>query len=97
MNKELVADKCCLTLINMTLTLCSESCKGFKGEVKLSLKGQKWRKSNREVKKKGKFPQAVYKKCVANDSILCQYCKCWAHKRCSSIRGSLKQGDEFKF
>ena len=56
MNKELGADKCCLTLINMTLTLCSESCKGFKGEVKLSLKGHKnEEKAIERLRKKGSF------------------------------------------
>ena len=56
MNKELVADKCCLTLINMTLTLCSESCKAFKGEVKLRLKGHKnEEKVIERLRKKGSF------------------------------------------
>ena len=32
----------------------------------------------------------------ADTSILCQFCSCWVHKRCSSIRGTLEENNTFK-
>ena len=34
----------------------------------------------------GKFPCAVCRKGIGSNSILCQFCKCRVHKRCSGIR-----------
>ena len=39
----------------------------------------------------GKFPYAVCRKDVDNNSILCQLCRCWVHKRCS---GRSKQKED---
>ena len=45
---------------------------------------------------KGKFLCAVCRKDVGSNSILCQFCRCWVHKRCSGIRGKLKVDSKFK-
>ena len=45
-----------------------------------------------KISKEDKSPRTV---CSSN-SILCQFCRCWVHKRCSSIRGELKDDSKFK-
>ena len=48
-----------------------------------------------KVTGEGKFPCAVCKNRVGSNSILCQFCRCWVHKRCRDIRGKLKENDTF--
>ena len=33
----------------------------------------------------GKFPGVVCRKGVGSNSILCQFCRCWVHKRHSGV------------
>ena len=44
---------------------------------------------------KGKFPSAVCRKGVGSNFTLCQFCRCSVHKRCSSIRGKLREDGKF--
>ena len=44
----------------------------------------------------GKWPCAVCLRGVGNNSILCTVCSKWVHKRCSGIKGSLKEGAGYK-
>ena len=50
-----------------------------------------------KVSVEDKFPCAVYRKGVSSNSILCRFCRCWLHKRCSAIRSKLKEDSKFKF
>ena len=43
-----------------------------------------------KARKEWKFPCAVCSKDTGSNSILCQFCKCWADKRRVCIRGRLK-------
>jgi len=46
-----------------------------------------------KVKEKGKWPCDVCKKLLqelGNNSIMCHSCKKWIHKRCSGLKGSLR-------
>ena len=43
-----------------------------------------------------KFPCGVCGKGVGSNSIWCETCKCWVHKRCSGIAGSLLKVKDFK-
>ena len=43
------------------------------------------------VSVEGKFPIAVCRQCVGSNSILFQFCRRWVHKRCTGIRGKLKE------
>jgi len=43
-----------------------------------------------KVEEKGEWPCGVCKKGVGNNSILCHGCKKWIHKRCSGVKGSLR-------
>ena len=47
--------------------------------------------NNGKVTVKSKFPCAVCRKDVGSSSILCRFCRCSVHKRCSGIRGKLKE------
>ena len=49
-----------------------------------------------KVTMEGKFPCVVCRKVVGINSILCQFCKCWVHTRCSGIRGNPKEDIKFK-
>ena len=40
---------------------------------------------------------AVCRKGVGSNTILCCFCRCWKHKRCSGIRGKLEEDCKFKF
>ena len=44
----------------------------------------------------GQFPCGVCHKCVATNSIFCNYCMHWVHKRCSGVRGRLSAVRDFK-
>ena len=46
------------------------------------------------VEEKGKRPCGVCKKGVGNNSILCRGCKKWIHKRCSGVKGSLRNASQ---
>ena len=46
------------------------------------------------VEEKGKWPCGVCKKGVANNSFLCRGCKKWIHKRCSGVKGSLRNASQ---
>jgi len=56
------------------------------GNVQLSMKDK--------VEEKGKWPCGVCKKRVGNNSILCRGCKKWIHKRCSGVKGSLRNPNQ---
>ena len=43
-----------------------------------------------------KFPYAVLRKGIGNNSILYNFCRCWIHKGCSGIKGNLKNDSKFK-
>ncbi|XP_057314216.1 uncharacterized protein LOC130655471 [Hydractinia symbiolongicarpus] len=43
----------------------------------------------------GKWPCGVCRKGVGSNSIFCQTCKHWVHKKCSSISGRLRAGIQF--
>ena len=47
-----------------------------------------------KVEEKGKWPCGVCKKGVGNNSILCHGCKKWIHKRCSGVKGSLRNASQ---
>lgn len=49
-----------------------------------------------EVKSTGKYPCGVCKQGVGTNSILCSKCKKWIHKKCSNIKGRLKQDPHYK-
>ena len=36
-----------------------------------------------KVRKEWKFSCAVCRNVLGNNSILCQFCNCWVHERCS--------------
>ena len=40
----------------------------------------------------GKWPCRICSKSVGRNSVQCQSCKKWIHKRCSGIRGRLSEG-----
>src|SRR6476469_2024722 len=44
----------------------------------------------------GKLPCGICRKGVGRNSIQCQSCKEWIHKRCSGIRGRLSEGMGFQ-
>jgi len=46
------------------------------------------------VEEKGKWPCGVCKKGVGNNAILCHGCKKWIHKRCSGVKGSLRNASQ---
>ena len=43
----------------------------------------------------GNFPCAVCRKGVGYYSILCQFYRCWVHKRCCGIKGKLNEDSKF--
>ena len=47
-----------------------------------------------KVEEKGKWPCGVCKKGVGNNSILCHGCKKRIHKRCSGMKGSLRNASQ---
>jgi len=47
-----------------------------------------------KVEEKGKWPCGVCKKRVCNNSILCHSCKKWIHKRCSGVKGCLRNASQ---
>ena len=50
-----------------------------------------------KVEEKGKWLCGVCKKGVGNNSILCHGCKKWIHKRCSGVKGSLRNASQSFF
>lgn len=49
-----------------------------------------------KVTMEGKFLCAVCRKDIRINSILCELCRCWMHKRCNGHRGKLKENSKFK-
>ena len=49
-----------------------------------------------KVTEGGKFPCDVCRNGVGSNSILCQFCRCWVHKRYSGIGGKLKEDSKSK-
>ncbi|KAI8481620.1 hypothetical protein Bbelb_406210 [Branchiostoma belcheri] len=49
----------------------------------------------RPVKETGKFPCGVCRKGVGENSIFCPHCQHWIHKKCTSIKGKLKEDPNF--
>ena len=47
------------------------------------------------LKKSGKFPCGVCFSGVGSNSIFCTSCSCWVHKKCTNIRGPLKDTGNF--
>jgi len=47
-----------------------------------------------KVEEKGKWPYGVCKKGVGNNSVLCDCFKKWIHKRCSGVKGSLRNASQ---
>ena len=47
-----------------------------------------------KVEEKGKWPCGVCKKGVGNNAISCHGCKKWIHKRCSGVKGSLRNANQ---
>ena len=54
------------------------------------------RESAGKVTTEGKFLCAFCRKRVGSNSILCQFCSGWLHKRFSGIRGKLKEDSKLK-
>ena len=44
----------------------------------------------------GKYPCGICKKGVMSNSIECTGCKKWIHKKCSGIKGALKEGSNYR-
>lgn len=49
-----------------------------------------------KVAMKFKFPGAVCRKGICINFLLCKFCKCWKHKRCSGFKCKLKEVSEPK-
>ena len=49
-----------------------------------------------QVKDSGKWPCGICKKGVGSNSIQCSQCKKWIHKKCSKLKGKLKQDPQFQ-
>ena len=47
------------------------------------------------LKDSGKYPCAVCRRGVGNNSIKCSQCKMWVHKKCSRISGPLKDDPDY--
>ena len=50
-----------------------------------------------KVTVEGNVPCAICKKDMGINVILCQFCRCWQHKRCSGFKGKLKEASKFKY
>ena len=44
----------------------------------------------------GKYPCGICKQGVGRNSIECSGCKKWIHKKCSGIKGALKEGSNYR-
>ena len=51
---------------------------------------------DRLPRKSGKFPCGVCLRGVGRNSIYCSFCKHWVHRKCSKVRGQLKEDQSFK-
>ena len=49
-----------------------------------------------KVREERKFSWAISRKGAETNSIVWQFCKYWVHKRCSGIKGKLKEDGEFR-
>ena len=54
------------------------------------------RENTEKVAKYVKFPCAVWRESVGINSILCQICWCWLHKRCGCTGCKLKEHSKFR-
>ena len=78
------------------LVLVSKTLKGLKERLETWKRASesKWLRVN--IKRKMEMLQRktiflfLCRKGVDSNSILCQFCRCWVHKRCSGIIGKLK-------
>src|SRR2546426_367144 len=51
---------------------------------------------DRQPQASGKYPCGICKKGVGSNSIECTGCKKWIHKKCSGIKGALKEGSNYR-
>src|SRR5438445_8277834 len=51
---------------------------------------------DRQPQASGKNPCEICKKGVGRNSIECSGCKKWIHKKCSGIKGALKEGSNYR-
>lgn len=51
---------------------------------------------DRQLHASGKYPCGVCKKGVGRNSIECTGCKKWIHKKCSGVKGTLKEGSNYR-
>lgn len=49
-----------------------------------------------KVTKESKFFCATCRKEVGSNTIFYQYCRCWVRKRCSHVRGKLREDSKLK-
>ena len=63
------------------------------GKTKILGSSDEAQKPTRNVK----WPCGVCSKGVGVNSILCQTCNLWIHKRCSGVKGTLKKESMFRF
>ena len=73
----------------------SIECKGLRvnlGKTKVMISGL----NRGATLSEGKYPCGVCCKGVASNSIFCNNCKCWVHKRCSGVKGRLEAIVNFK-
>ena len=49
-----------------------------------------------KIREEIKFPCAVSRRGAETNSMIWQFCKYWVHKRCSGIKGKLKEDGEFR-
>ena len=93
-----------LALVSETLEVPKERLKTWKGALeseglRANIKKIKMMISNENVGKitiEGKFPCIICRKRVSSNSIFCQLCRWWMHKRCSGFEGKLKVDSKFK-
>ena len=94
------------------VTLFSKTLEGLKGKLETwkRVLESKWlrvnvKKTKMMIRSKnavkvtidGKFPCAVYRKGLGSNFILCQFCRCWLHKRCSGFKGKLRDDSKFEY
>src|SRR6201993_4290940 len=53
-------------------------------------------KKSGQVEESGKHPCGVCKRGVGSNSILCGICGKWVHRKCSGLKGTLKNNSDFK-
>ena len=93
-----------LALVSETVELLKDKLEAWKhslelGGLRVNLRKTKVMVSGcevGEVRKQGKYPCGVCHKGVGVNSVKCQLCKHWVHKRCSKIKGRLQNVKDFK-